>query len=254
MSPGYMQLKLFREESLMNKNRLLRAILVIASAGFIVAGCAMPAPTIQTGPDAEVTFDGLNKVDNPKADLAWARPDFDISRYTKILPVQAQYEYRQDVNRARTTIERGRGGPYYIDAERRAQFEAEVRRVFEEELLKIEHFEFVTEPGPDVLMLRGALLDIVTFVPDEDNIAGRSETFVSSVGEATLVLELRDSESGTILARSIDRRAAERMGGQMMNSNSVTNAQEVRRLMRFWATRLRDGLDGFVEQANAPAN
>lgn len=225
--------------------KLLAALLLPATVTLITA-CATPAPTIQTGPDAEVTFDGLHRVDNSQADLAWARPDFDLSRYTKILPVEAQYEYRQDVNRARTTYERGRGGPYYIDADRRARFEDEVRNVFQEELSKIEHFEFVTEPGPDVLLLRGALLDIITFVPDDDNIPGRSEFFVSSVGEATLVLELRDSESGTILARSIDRRAAERMGGQMMNSNRVTNAQEVRRLMRFWATRLREGLDGFV--------
>jgi len=229
----------------MNKSRLLAAILLPASMAAI-AGCATPAPTIQTGPDAEVTFDGLYRVDNSQADLAWARPDFDLSRYTKIMPVEAHYEYREDVNRARTTIERGRGGPYYLDEERRARFEAEVKAVFQEELAKIQYFEFVTEPGPDVLLLRGALLDIITFVPDEDNMPGRSETFVSSVGEATLVLELRDSQSGTILARSIDRRAAERIGGQMMNSNRVTNAQEVRRLMRFWATRLREGLDGFV--------
>jgi len=238
----------------MNKNRLLRAILLPATIVMFVAGCAMPSPTIQTGPDAELSFDGLNKVDNPQADLAWARPDFDLSAYTKIMPVEATYEYRKDVNRARTSMERGRGGPYYIDAERRAEFEEQVRAVFEEELLKIESFEFVTEPGPDVLMLRGALLDIVTYVPDEDNIAGRSEFFVASVGEATLVLELRDSESGTILARSIDRRAAERMSGQLMNSNSVSNAQEVRRLMRFWATRLREGLDGFFATAAAGGN
>ncbi len=226
--------------------RKLLAALLLPATMTLTTGCATPAPTIQTGPDAEITFDGLHRVDNSQADLAWARPDFDLSQYTKILPVEAQYEYRQDVNRARTTFERGRGGPYYIDADRRARFEEEVRNVFQEELSKIEHFEFVTEPGPDVLLLRGALLDIITFVPDDDNIPGRSEFFVASVGEATLVLELRDSESGTILARSVDRRAAERMGGQMMNSNRVTNAQEVRRLMRFWATRLREGLDGFV--------
>ena len=234
----------------MKDNRLLAAI-VLSAAVSIIAGCAAPAPTIQTGPDAELSFDGLHKVDHSVADAAWARPDFDLSKYTKILPIEAQFEYRPDVNRARTTIERGRGGPYYIDEERRAAFEAEVREVFLEEMAKIQHFEFVTEPGPDVLLLRGALLDIITSVPDEDDIPGRSEFFVSSVGEATLVLELRDSESGTILARSIDRRAAERISGQMMNSNRVSNAQEVRRLIRFWATRLREFLDGYVADAAA---
>jgi hypothetical protein len=59
------------------------------------------------------------------------------------------------------------------------------------------------------------------------------------------VLELRDSETTTILARSVDRRAAESAGGSLQYSNNVTNAAEVRRLIRHWATRLREGLDGF---------
>lgn len=226
-------------------------LLMVTAAALTVASCATRAPTIQTGPDAEISFDGLHKVDNSFADSAWARPDFDISQYTKIMPVSTGFEYRKDVNRGRTTVSRSRGGPYYIDEDRRAEFEAEVNRVFQEELSKIQHFEFVDSPGPDVLMVVGGLQDIVTFVPDEDEIIGRSEIFVTSIGEATLVLELRDSESGTILGRSIDRRAAESMGGTLSRSNSVVNAATVRRLMRLWATRLREGLDGFVERGNA---
>ena len=36
----------------------------------------------------------------------------------------------------------------------------------------------------------------------------------------------------------------------MINSNRVTNASEIRRLIRFWGRRLREGLDGFVEAAS----
>lgn len=216
-------------------------------AAVLVAACQTTAPTIQTGPDAEKSFDGLNVVDNSQADQAWAREDFDISQYTKIMPVSSGFEYRQAKNLGRTTSERSRGGPYYLDADRRARFEAEVNKVFIEELEKIQHYELVTEPGPDVMMLRGAMLDVVTYIPDMTRMTGNSDIFVTRVGEATLVLELRDSESGTVLARSVDRRAAERMGGQMMRANTVTNAAEVRRLIRFWATRLVENLDGFAE-------
>jgi hypothetical protein len=206
--------------------------------------CTTAPPTIQTGPDAEVSHDGLHKVDNSQADLAWARPDFDISGYTKLWPLSAGIEYRPVKDRGRTSIERSRGGPYFIDDDARARFEALVSEVFQEELRKMENWEFVTEPGPDVLVVVGGLLDVISYVP-EDMISGRSEIYLSSVGEATLVLELRDSETNTILARSIDRRAAEDMGGYLQESNRVTNTQEVRRLIRFWATRLREGLDGF---------
>lgn len=209
--------------------------------------CTTAPPSIQSGPDAEVSFDGLHKVDNSQADLAWAKPDFDISGYTKILPVGSGIEYAPAKNRSRTTMGRSRGGPYFIDENSRARFEELVKEVFTEELQKIERYELVTEPGPDVMIVRGALLDVVSYIP-EDPMSGRSRVYLSSIGEATLVLELRDSETGAILARSVDRRAAEQIGGTMTESNRVTNAAEVRRLIRFWGRRLREGLDGFGQE------
>jgi hypothetical protein len=226
-----------------------KTLLAAAATAALLAACSTTAPTIQTGPDAEVTFDGLNRVDNSQADVAWARPDFDISQYTKIMLVGAGVQYREADNMGRTTTERSRGGPFYLDADRRARFEALVADVFTEELAQIQNFEIVEEPGPDVLTVRGALLDVVSFVPDMQNQAGRFNIILASVGEVTLVLELRDSQSGTVLARSVDRRAAQRAGGtQGFDANRVTVEAEVRRLMRFWARRLREGLDGFVEQ------
>jgi hypothetical protein len=210
----------------------------------VVVGCETAPPTIQTGPEAELSFDGLHKVDNSQADVAWARLDFDISGYTKIMPLSAGIEYRQVKDRGRSSFARSQGGPYFIDDEARTRFEELVSEVFTEELQMIERFEIVDEPGPDVLMVVGGLLDVVSYVPP-DPVGGRSYVFLSSVGDATLVLELRDSETGTILARSIDRRAAEPIGSTLQDSNRVTNAAEVKRLIRHWATRLREGLDGF---------
>ena len=70
----------------MNKiNSDLRLLLALVFA-IVLVGCETGPPTIQTGPEAELSFDGLHKVNNSKADAAWARPDFDISSYTKIMP------------------------------------------------------------------------------------------------------------------------------------------------------------------------
>lgn len=227
---------------------------VAASRIFVLAVAALSVacettPTIQTGPNAEVSFDGLHKVENSQADLAWARPDFDLSGYTKIMLVGEGIEYTPAKNRGRTTFERSKPGPYFIDEDTRKRFEELVTETFADEMSKIEYFEVVTEPGPDVLMVRGGLLDVESFVPQDpmDQI-GRGGVYLSQIGAATLVLELRDSETGAILARSIDRRAAETPGGMMFESNRVTNANEVRRLVRFWGRRLREGLDGWVER------
>ncbi len=94
-------------------------------------------------------------------------------------------------------------------------------------------------PDQDVLVIRGGLHDIVSNVPPD--IIGRGDIYLSSVGEITLILEAVDSMSDEVIFRAVERRALDRSGG--MRSSSVTTTAEVRRVLRRWATTLRDGLD-----------
>jgi len=211
-----------------------------------LTGCQSTPPTIQSGPDAELSSDGLHKVDNSKSDIAWARPDFDISAYTKMMLVNAGIEYAKVENEGKLSrTERTRGGPFFIDEKDRAKLKELVTSVFNEELHKVKRFTIVDEAGPDVLAVRFGLVNVATYVPPEP-VGGRTYIFLNTVGEATLVLELRDSQTGTVLARTVDRRAAETLGGRFYISNSVTNSSEMKRLIRFWASRLRDNLDGLA--------
>jgi hypothetical protein len=84
------------------------------------------------------------------------------------------------------------------------------------------------------------LHDIVSNVPPDR--AGRSEVFLSSVGEATLILEAVDSLSGEVIFRAVERRAAGPSTGGV-RVNSVTTWSEVRRMVRRWATTLQKGMD-----------
>ncbi len=118
------------------------------------------------------------------------------------------------------------------------------QEIFPEELSKTERFEVVDTDGPDTMIVKGALLDVVSRVPPQS--AGRTNTLASVFGEATLVIELIDSESGAVIARAAERRAAQAPGGQMRDANTVTARAEARRLMRSWAVRLRGVLDGSV--------
>jgi hypothetical protein len=213
--------------------------LFIAAALFL-AGCASE-PTIQTGPDAEVTFDGLHVVDNSAFKAAWADPDIDFSRYNKFIAGGAFFEFRAVKKTASTMRHTSSQDEFWIDDKSKAKLEEEVGKVFSEELAKSERFTETDTPGPDVLIIRGGLHDIVSRVPPE--MVGRGDIYLRSVGEATLVLEIVDSLSGEVIARAIERRAAEQPGGQMVRSNTVTTWSEVRRLARTWATRLRKGLD-----------
>jgi hypothetical protein len=155
----------------------------LAIAVVVLAGCSSSNPTIQTGEDAEISFDGLHRVDNARFASSWADPDIDFSRYNKVMP----------------------GGAEYI----------------------------VSRVPPDMV--------------------GRGEVYLSSVGEATLIIEVIDSMSNEVIFRAAERRAAEPGQGTMgMRSTSVSTWAEVRRLIRRWARTLREGLDS-IPGADAPA-
>jgi hypothetical protein len=190
-----------------------------------------------------MTYDGLYPVKGGRADEAWARPDVDLTQYSKIMLRSFGVEYRPGGEAGRTFTARSRGGPYEVTEAQKARFQAVMAEVFLEELGKSKHFTIVSEPGPDVLLIRGGLLDVVSYVPPEP-VGGRADVYLSRVGEATLTLELRDSITEAILARAVDRRAAEDVAG-MRKSNRVSNASEVRRVARIWAGLLRDRLDEF---------
>lgn len=218
------------------------AALIMASA--LLVGCAGSTPTIDAGDDAAMTYDGLYPVKGGTADETFARPGADISRYSKIMLQSVGIEYRPGGESGRLTYGRAGAEHYEISDAQKQRLRAVVSEAFLAELGQSKHFTLVNEPGPDVLLVRGALLDVVSYVPPEP--LGRGEIYLRTVGEATLVLELRDSVSEAIIARAVDRRAAEDTFG-MSASNRVNNAAEVRRLARSWATLLRKRLDTFAE-------
>lgn len=219
-------------------------VAALALGTSFIIGCASSAPTINTGPDAEPTFDGLYPVEGGLMDVAWARPDFDLTPYSKIMLHGVGTEYRPGGS-TRTTV-RGASNSEHFDPtpEQKARFEEMMGEAFVEEMAKGENYEIVTEPGPDVLLISGGMLDVVSFIPPD--ITGRGDIFLSRVGEATVVLEIRDSMTNAIMVRAVDRRAAEDMAGGMTRSNSVTNSAEFRRVARRWASILREGLDHFM--------
>ena len=214
---------------------LMMAIVVAASS----VGCTTASPTIQTGPDAAVSFDGLHEIDNSRADIAWARPDIDLSSYSSILPVSLGIEYTEVANKANTAVTRTQRGPYFIDDKARAEFEALVSEIFMEELQKSDRFRIVDERGPNTLIVAGGLLDVTSQVPPT-RVGSSSRIYLSSIGDATLVLEIRDSETNRILARAIDRRAAEPIGASFQTSNSVTDS--ARRIYSIAASQVRSVL------------
>ena len=211
----------------------------------VVATCALLAlggcTTSSKGApelDTNETYDGLVKVKNAKVSGAWMRPDFTLAGYSKIMLIGAGIEYRpvKPVSRAAAS----NATQFPLTAEQKERLRSIVSEAFKTELAQSQKFQLVDQPGPDVLMIWGGLVDVVSNVPPDS--VGRGNIYLTSVGEATLVVELRDSESNAVLVRAIDRRAAS-TPGRALPSNAVSNWSEVQQLARAWASRLRTSLE-----------
>ena len=164
------------------------------------------APRLQTGPDAEVTHDGLYRVDKTVMSAAWIKPDIDLRGYDKLMIVGTGFSYRTVDNEGkRYSPGRSNDSDFYIAPKNRERIETEMREAFTRELVNLDRYKIVSDPAPDVLMLVGGVIDVVSSVPPVDTCVNRCDVYLSKVGEATLVLELRDSMSNEILARAVDR-------------------------------------------------
>lgn len=208
-------------------------------AALIVGGCTT-STNGRTAPqlDSTLTYDGLAQVKNTKVGAAWMRPGFSLAGYTKIMLQGAGIDYRpvKKVNRASTSS----ATEFPLTDAQKERLRTIVSDAFRTELAQTQKFQLVDQPGPDVLMIWGGLVDVVSYVPPES--IGRGSIYLRSVGEATLVIEIRDSQSNAVLVRIADRRAAQTTGVALA-SNSVTNWSEVQQLARTWATLLRTRLE-----------
>jgi hypothetical protein len=110
--------------------------------------------------------------------------------------------------------------------------------------------EIATAPGPDVLRLSPAVIDLYINAPDTMS-AGRSRTYTMDAGEATVLLEARDSVSGALLGRVLDRRETQGSGVATITS-SVTNIADFERLFSQWAKIVIKGFGELKAQSPVP--
>ncbi len=212
-----------------------------------VGACASgprPLPTIVTGPQAEVTLDGLYKLDNTVMALAYATPDLDLRPYTKFMldPVDIAYERDpRGASRPGTA-----SGNFELTPRQTERLKELFSEAIVETLTREEGYPLVEQPGPDVLRLTVSLIDLVVRVPTD--VSGRSRVFAASYGEVTMIVEVRDSETGEILVRAGDRQDPTRRNNAYLAEVSPTFVRtDVQRMLRRWAQIMRDRLDQIRE-------
>jgi len=91
---------------------------------------------------------------------------------------------------------------YPVPQEHKEEFRQVVVEGFIEELKRSERFQMVDEVGPGTLVVRGAVMDIVSWVPPS---TARADVYLPAIGEGTVVFELIDPETGLMQARVGER-------------------------------------------------
>jgi hypothetical protein len=189
--------------------------------------------------DAAMSYDGLKPISVKGIDLAYARPGASLVGYDKVIIEPVEVAFRKDWNPKKT------GSELRLGATERENIRTGVAKIVHDEFVKAleagSGYKVVAEPGPDVLRVKAAILNLYVNAPDSRT-ASRTRTYTLSAGEMTLVAELRDSESGELLARVVDRQEARR-SNHLTLTDSAVNADEAREIASAWARVLRNGLD-----------
>lgn len=193
-------------------------------------------PTLAKKPPEN--WDGLQHIASRRLDAVYLLPGADFRIYTKVMLDPTEVAFRKNWQRDQSS----RISSSSISNEQVHEILDRAKSGFEEEFVKAYQkagYQVVTSPGPDVLRLSTAVINLDVVAPDTME-AGRSRTFSREAGSATLVLEARDSSTGALLGRAVDASSTGDSGPFLRNS--VTNIAEFEQLFSRWAKISVSGL------------
>lgn len=197
----------------------------------VVALLAMLGLASIASAQAPESPDGLVKVTPRKMELAWLRPGADFRPYTKVIVSTTQvafmpnwlrdYNINADLN---SKISQAQANQ--IMAAAQTNFD----QIFSDAFRKA-GYEVVTAPGPDVVRVNSAILDLDVNAPTGSS--GFATTYILTAGQAALIVEVRDSTTNALLGRVADRRETQDIGRRM--ASDTTNLSDFRLLFSHWA-------------------
>jgi hypothetical protein len=207
------------------------AISCIALAALL----ATPAEVSAKAPD---TWDYLIKVNSKRLEAVYLLPNADFRPYTKVMldPTEVAFKpnWQRDINDGSV----GLGNR--VSDKQANQIATLARTGFEQIFAKAfgdAGYQVVTAPGPDVLRIITGVLNLYISAPD----TGMSMTtnYSAEAGQATVVVEVRDSQTNAVLGRAVDAQVAGDMAGMRTRAS---NTEDFKSLFEQWAKTSARGL------------
>lgn len=209
-------------------------LVLLTAAALVLAGCA-------TTPQSDYSHDGLELREVRGLDEVWVRPGTDFAGYENLLvePVEVAFDPHWDPRRS--------GSRLRLRDEEREEIRRDAAelfdRTFRRELERSGRFELVEQAQGNTLVFEPRIIDLIINAPEDRMATSRVRTYVSEFGRVTLVGELKDAESGAIVARIADREIA-RAIRPLEFTDRFANEREGERVVRQWAQTLVEQLDG----------
>jgi Protein of unknown function (DUF3313) len=183
--------------------------------------------------------DGLVAVRSWNLDELSVRPNADLASYRKVVIDPPQLAFRNDWNQSEQDYKGKTRRLLSNDVRSIAEDMTSVMQSSINEAFKARGYEVVGSPGPGVLRLTPTATEVYVNAGDQTP-PGSTKLFTKDAGEATLVLEARDSLSGELLARVVDHRIARETKGtqirDLRRTTNVTNAFWFDEAFRRWAS------------------
>jgi hypothetical protein len=208
---------------------MIRTVPLALAAGLsvLLASCVIaPGP-----PDR--TPDGLQKVMSTRVDSLYVAPGASLSRYQEVLLDKVDVAFKADWQSRHPQV-----STQEIEMIRHGAASV-FREQFSNELAK-GGYTIANAAAPDVLRVSASVVDLD--ITSSGGADPASRHFMVTTGDMSLVSELRDSQSGAMLARVADKTRG-RSQGNLRLSGQAAQTAEARAAFTAWAGYLREALD-----------
>lgn len=227
----------------MNRLLTLTVCLTVALAAANPAGAAVAVANDGPGTRAETATawraEGLQAITVRGMDVAYAQPGASLQAYHSIVLVPVAVSFQKNWERSAAIPTGTRLTSRDTDRIRKDMSDVvnhEIRREFEKGGWRV-----VDAPGAGVLEVEVRIVDLFLNAPDLPT-PGISQSYTRSFGQLTLVAELRDSATGTVVMRLLDNSTGHDHV-TLIRTTRVENTREVGFVASDWARAVRRQLE-----------
>ena len=190
------------------------------------------------------TSDGLQRVENWGFGYAFVKPGVDLARYDSVFIGAVSIAYKAPRSPAHASPDGIQHGTYLLPPHTANAFKRYLQKALANEFGKSEGLIVTQRPASNAIRVTSHIVDLVVHTPPYWGVGNALTAFLANRGEFTLILDLRDAESGAPLLR-VGHRAVMKFdnASAYIPTTQVTSAAAARQIFRKSATRLRRRLD-----------